>query len=573
MSEQYEIHRELNKENLDSILQELTSRKDIWTTLPLEEKIELLVSLRKSLKEHAEEWVEATARGKKLAKDSVYIGEEWTFGPYSLAGGINALIDTLTSLKNGQTKLPGKIRVRDDGQVIAKVYPQNMYDTLIMNGVSAEVWMEPGVTKDDLVTHTAKLYKEEGVKGAVTLVLGAGNVSSICAFDVLYMLFAKGSVVVCKLNVVNDCMFPALQKIFSPFIAAGYVRFVCGEVDVGKYLTDHDLVDAIHLTGSSRTHDAIVFGVGEEGTKRKAANNPRLDKEITSELGGVGAVIVVPGPWTNADIAFQAEHIATMKLHNTGCNCIAAQVVVMPRTWRQSKSLVGKIRDLFATIPERPLFYPGAEDRLNEAISKGENAEVIKGRAFVGNVDAKGVDEYAFRTEFFTTALSQTYLEGDDAKTYLENAIKFVNESAYGTLGVTLLIHPKTIKVLGSEFGDCLAKLRYGAIGVNIWCGLVYFIPHCAWGAFPGHTLDDIQSGKDFVHNAYLFDKPQKSIIYGPFWEAPRSLLHGSLTLFPKPPWFVTNKTSGNTLKALTYFALEPRVTKLPNIVASAFRG
>lgn len=46
--------------------------------------------------------------------------------------------------------------------------------------------------------------------------------------------------------------------------------------------------------------------------------------------------------------------------------------------------------------------------------------------------------------------------------------------------------------------------------------------------------------------------------------------LHGSLIVLPR---LVTNKSSGSTLKALTYFALEPRVTKLPNIVATEFRG
>ena len=60
---------------------------------------------------------------------------------------------------------------------------------------------------------------------------------------------------------------------------------------------------------------------------------------MTSELGGVGPTIVVPGPWTDADIEFQAEHILTMKLHNAGSNCVAAQVLVLPREWAGKRTI------------------------------------------------------------------------------------------------------------------------------------------------------------------------------------------------------------------------------------------
>lgn len=305
MSEEEIAHRLLNPEFLDGVLESLDSRKDEWATLPVSEKVELLKSVRRCLKEHAREWVEATARGKKLEMGNPLVVEEWATGPYPLAVALNALIDTLTSLTKGQTKLPGHVRTRPDGQVVAKVFPHAWSDNLLMNGVSAEVWMDPEVTPENLVDHTALLYKKQNVSGKVSLVLGAGNVASVCPLDVLYMMFAKGYVVLAKLNEVNDCMYVALEKIFKPLIDAGYLHYVCGNIEVGKYLTDHDLVEHIHMTGSAKTHDAILWGVGEEGKERKRANNPRLTKSITSELGGIGAVIVVPGPWTKADIEYQ----------------------------------------------------------------------------------------------------------------------------------------------------------------------------------------------------------------------------------------------------------------------------
>jgi hypothetical protein len=46
------------------------------------------------------------------------------------------------------------------------------------------------------------------------------------------------------------------------------------------------------------------------------------------------------------------------------------------------------------------------------------------------------------------------------------------------------------------------------------------------WGGFPGSTLADPQSGIGWVHNTFLLDGIEKSVLEGP------------LTVFPKPPWF-----------------------------------
>ena len=46
------------------------------------------------------------------------------------------------------------------------------------------------------------------------------------------------------------------------------------EADVGAHLTNHEAVDTIHITGSDKTYDEIVFGTGEEGRKRKSKQQP-----------------------------------------------------------------------------------------------------------------------------------------------------------------------------------------------------------------------------------------------------------------------------------------------------------
>jgi aldehyde dehydrogenase (NAD(P)+) len=75
------------------------------------------------------------------------------------------------------------------------------------------------------------------------------------------------------------------------------------------------------------------------------------------------------------------------------------------------------------------------------------------------------------------------------------------------------------------------------------------------------------------VHNTLMFDKPLKTIVSAPFRPFPRLIRHGELTLFPKLPWFLTDKTSEATARRLTEFAATPSAAKLPGIFASALKG
>ena len=38
-----------------------------------------------------------------------------------------------------------------------------------------------------------------------------------------------------------------------------------------------------------------------------------------------------------------------------------------------------------------------------------------------------------------------------------------------------------------------------------------------SWGAFPGATIDNVHSGIGTVHNALLIDRPERTIVRGPF--------------------------------------------------------
>ena len=164
--------------------------------------------------------------------------------------------------------------------------------------------------------------------------LGAGNITSIAPLDVLYQLYAENRVAMLKLNPVLDRLRP-VSTVFAAFIRRDLVRIVTGGAPRATYLAEHPDIAAVHMTGSAATHDTIVFGPGADGAARKAAYEPRLDKPITSDSAACRP-IVVPGRWSDSELRFQAEHVATMKLHNAGHNCIAAQILLLPAAGRRN---------------------------------------------------------------------------------------------------------------------------------------------------------------------------------------------------------------------------------------------
>jgi aldehyde dehydrogenase (NAD(P)+) len=566
----------VDTQHLDQLLAKLADHKTIWARLPIKDKIQYLTEVRQATLANAQRWADAEVKAKQLRAGSPLVGAEaWLAGPYGLVAWLSASIQTLTDLNTGADLLAHvKLRHSVDGTLVAQVLPYDIYEELLFHGVTADVWMQDGVTEQNLRQNMAGFYQREDPVGELALVLGAGNVSAIVPLDILDRMINCGEVVICKMNPVNEYLGPIFEDIFAQLVRDGYLAFAYGGADVGEYLTRHDAVQAIHITGSARTHDLIVYGPGEDGERRKAADDRVVGKPINSELGGVGATIVLPGPWTDADFRYQADHVVTQKLHNSGHNCVASQVLILPAEWDGRDKMLELVRRGLDNSEPRPAYYPGTEQRLNALQQAEPAAEVLGGdveRVFVADLDP-GVDHYGFGNELFAPGLVTTSLPGD-AREFLQRAVEFCNDRLYGTLSVNLIVDPKTRRKLGEEFDRAIAALRYGGIGVNAWSAAAFLIPRAAWGAYPGHTYVDVQSGIGVVHNALMFDKPLKTVVSAPFRPFPRSITDGENTMFPKPPWFLTNKTSESTARKLTEFAAAPSAAKLPALFTSALRG
>lgn len=556
--------------DIDNALDELVQGEKAWADQSLDARRRLLDRTLKLVVDHADEWVAAAIGIKQLPPDSPLVGEEWMSGPYAVATAVSLLSHSLAQLADGISPLQdATFGVTREGRVTVKALPLTTYDKLLLSGFSAEVWLQPGVTRADAISTAGLAQRDPTHTSGVGAVLGAGNIFSIAPLDTIYELFAHNRVVALKVNPVTDAMLPVWAKILAPFVEIGAVRLLTGGAEAGEYLVNHKLVDHIHMTGSALTHDAIVYGTGPEGARRKAADEPLMDKEFSSELGGVSPTIVLPGEWSKADLAFQAEHVATQRLHNNGYNCIASQVVVLSSRWPQREEFLAALHSAIQHAPNRPAYYPGSDKRVAAAVSSYPDAERIGERVLVNNPADR---EALLNTEYFGPVLGVIELDSDGPDFAVE-AARTANEEFVGTLGINIIAHPDTIAEYGSAFDDMIEGLRYGTIAVNAWTGVGYLTPAATWGAFPGHRRNDVQSGIGVVHNAFLIERPERTVVRGPFRPMPRSVTHREMSISPKPPWFINNRTAATTGRLLVGFTGSPSWLKLPQIFASALRG
>jgi aldehyde dehydrogenase (NAD(P)+) len=564
-----------DRDRLDRATGELQVGVRRWAALSLADRAALLDEVQAATAGVAELWMRTACEIKGIDIDSPYSGEEWISGPYAMLTGVYALAHSVRALTAGQSPVDAKaLGTAPGGRVAVRVLPQSSQEWTLLNGFSADVWIKPGLSAETVRRDAGLGQLNPTESGGVGLVLGAGNITSIAPLDVLYELFSANRVVILKLNPILGRMMNVLTAAMWPLIREGFLRIVQGGIAEGAYLTGHPGIAHVHITGSAASHDAIVWGTGDEAARRKAANDPRLTVPITSELGGVAPVIVVPGEWTKADLKFQAEHVATMRLHNSGHNCIAAQVVILSANWPQRDAFVQEIRRAMNSVPARGTWYPNSAARLREQGEKFSSVERLgpDGQRLLVDLGPASEVSSVETTESFAPLLGIVSVPGTGEE-FLRGAIAHANDRLTGTLGANLLIAPTEQKAMGARLDELLVDLRYGTIGVNAWSAVGFLTPAATWGAFPGADLADVSSGIGVVHNALLLDDVERTVVRGPFRPFPRSVLAGQFSLFPKPPWFVTARSAGKTGRKLTAYAGDPGWTGLPGVFVAAFRA
>ena len=550
--------------DLDAALEHLRQRRGAWLRVDARERAALLRACLAGVRRAAPEWVGQVCAAKGIDPESPLAGEAWLSGPMTT---IRCLRVTAAALHANDWRAPAATRERA-GQAIVEVTPDGPLEKLVLAGITAEVWIQPGAEP-----RRGRIYRDRQSSGAsgggVALVLGAGNISAIAPRDLVHKLCVEDEVVVLKMHPVNAYLGPVFERAFAPLIEAGFLQVVYGGAEEGAYLCRHELVTSIHLTGSHHTHDAIVWGSSEdERRRRKATGAPVIDKHVTSELGCVSPVIVVPGEWTDAELEFQARTVAGMVTHNASFNCTAAKALVLQAQWRLRERFVDRLREILAATPQRRAYYPGSADRYRRFCAAYAGAQTLGPAAAHDTVPwtlipdlAPRREEYALGNEAFCGILAEVPVPAADAGDFLAQATRVANDEIWGNLSCNLLIDPRTERDLATDLDQAVADLRYGGVAINTWSSVLFGLSSTSWGAFPGNTLDDVRSGIGTVGNALMFDRPQKSVARAPFKQ------------WPIPPWLPGHGTLRSFGRLWTEFEARPSWRKLPAMAWTAARA
>ncbi len=512
-------------------------------------------------------WVADAVAAKRLAGNAAGEAEEWS-AVWLIIRNLRALRDALRDIAAiGRPRLPRPPVPGPHGRLRVPVYPLSAYDRVTLAGGRAWVVLQPQVSAQDLAERQAWAYRSPAARAPVAAILGAGNQAGLGPHDVLYKLFVEDRVAVLKANPVNDYLVPHWERALAALIERGALRIVTGGSADGTYLVRHPQVDEVHLTGSDKTFEAVVFGPGPDGASRKAAGTPVLGKPVTGELGNVSPVIVVPGRWSRGDLEYQARHIATMLVNNAGFNCVTPRVLITAAQWPQRQALLDELARVLDQMPMRYAYYPGAADRHAKFAAAHPNARLL-GRpgpdgslpwTIVSGVDPGESDDICFTTEAFCGLLAETALPAVDPAQFLGQAARFANDTLWGTLAVTVLIDPRTRRDpdVARALTRAVEQLRYGTVAVGV---LAVGIPSATWGGYPGRPDTNIQSGRGIIGNTLMLPDPEKTLVSAPFRTR------------PTPVWFATQPGMLPAFRALPSYEAAPTIGKLARLTRSALR-
>ncbi|MEP7126018.1 MAG: aldehyde dehydrogenase family protein [Byssovorax sp.] len=559
--------------DLDRAVAELGDQARAFARISPREKAVLLRSLLPRIAAAAAEQVNVACRAKGLDPASPLAGEEWLAGPAAVLANTRLLAESLEAIAaRGRPDLP-KAFLRDDDRAEVLIAPRGFHEKALYNGIDARVIFQEGLHPKEVPGAQAAFYQRKDPDGGVSLILGAGNVASIAPMDALYKLFVEGQVALVKMSPVNAYLTPTFEQAFAPLIERGFLRIVQGGGEEGAYLVNHAGVSDVHLTGSALTHDRMVWGPpGDERERRKASHDPILKKPITSELGNVSPIVVMPYLYSKGELWSQARNVASQVANNASFNCNAGKMLVLPRGWTQAEMFLGMIEKALTAAPRRKAYYPGAEDRWARLTAGRERVITIGASGpedgklpwtMIRDLDVARVDEPLFTTEPFCSILSVVAIGSDDPVAFLGAATRFCNDRLWGTLSCAITIHEAQQEdpTIALALEKALVELRYGAVALNQWPALVYALASPPWGGHPSATLADVQSGLGFVHNTPMLGRIDKCVLRAP------------LEASPKPAYYLDNTRMRDIGERLTRFAAAPSLGGVASVAMAALRG
>ena len=538
--------------DVDRSISTLRLNSQEFANLTNEELSAMFLTSIENIKTIAYFWATIGADNKGI-KGSTAEGEEWLGGPFASTIALQYYIDYL---KNNIDFIDEKSISENK----INVFPNKNIEKLLFPYVTADIHFNKNMSIEDIL-NARGFGNRLGFKKGITLILGAGNVSSIPLLDTIYDMVVNRHCILLKLNPVNEYLKPVFEKVFENFISRGFMIVTTGDTEISSYMTNHLGITNMHLTGSDKTYEKIVYGsVLQEKDKGKKTLTKRNKKPFTTELGNVTPFIIHPGNWSSGEIKYQARKIVTAKLNNNGFNCIAAQVIVLPKGWKHSEKLVEAIKKQLSNEKDRLAYYPDSLNNLNNLLSE-KNVQQVNDESCATPHLTKDLElnDHYENNEVWSSALFFKYIDYENEQDYASKSIDYVNNEVWGNLGVAVLIKKHNSRKNKELLNSYVQNLNYGTVAINEWPALGFIIPTMPWGGYPGNKDSDIQSGQGYVHNALFFESPLKGVLYSKF----------KLPLID-PVWFTSNKKGRKVFKNLTYYQIENSKINLIKLLFSA---
>lgn len=370
----------------------------------------------------------------------------------------------------------------------------------------------------------ARSWREEArdrpCRGGVAVVLGAGNVTGLSIADSISQIFEHGRAVLLKLHPLHAPLEPIFRTALAPLLSAGLVEIVTGGADVAAAAIASPATTHVHLTGGQAAFDAIVWG----GSRRPPHAVPVLAKPISCELGGVTPWLVIPGRYSPAELASQADLIAATIVNNTSFNCIATKCVITCRSWDQRDDFIALVARRLESQPPRLAWYPGAAATWEAVTGRTRPADGTLPWTFRAGIDPVREPHWLER-EWFVPVAVEVPLDATDIEAFCSRSMALTRRLP-GSLAASVTM-PASLPPHDRQRADLLVEhLEYGTVAVNTWSALAYTWANTPWGGFPGATLDEPKSGIGWVHDPLLLPLVHNTILRSP------------LVVRPTPPWF-----------------------------------
>ena len=563
-------------DRLDELLAALAAGARLHASQDASARASLAIACAERVADVADEWARTAVDVKRGA--AAALAEETATGPLATLRLLLLTARAQADIAKGglpRTSRPprlshatagGRPRVSDPASMVEiDVMPVGaLFDPMIFPGHRATVrCVNPGGL-DAFERSWRRETDERPRSGGVAVVLGAGNVTGLAAADVICQIFEYGRAALLKLHPLHAPLEPVLTAALAPLIEAGLLAIVTGGAEVAQAAVAAPLATHVHLTGGQGAFQSIVWG---DRDPHAAGAEPLLAKPITCELGNVTPWLVVPGRYTPAQLACQADTVAASIANNTSFNCIATKLVVTCRGWPQRDEFLALVGRRLASLPARPAWYPGAATAWQTIAGRPAPADGTLPWVFRTGLDLERDHAWIAR-EWFVPVAAETAIEADDIEAYCTRAGSLVH-ALPGSLAASVTI-PATLAARDRQRAELLVEhLEYGVVAVNGWSALAYALGNLPWGGFPGGTLAAPASGIGRVHDPLLLPLVHNTILRMP------------LAVWPTPPWFPWHVGGAKLARGLLAMnasiarggrGLAPLARMLPDVVLAAVR-